>query len=689
MLEASRQFECVKCGSSFRLYADIEQYYAIPKPKACPSKGSKPCKGTNFRLVESASECRDYQEIKIQEHVYKLDMGSIPRSMAVVLENDLVDIVKPGDDVKINGIVKRRWRPAQAGERCDVEMFIHANSIEVSNEEQSAITVTEELQKSFEEHWKKYESKPIEGRNKILSSICPQVTGLFTTKLGMALLLIGGVPRVVNGMRIRGEIHYLLVGDPGTGKSQILKYASKLSTRSVLTTGIGTTSAGLTTTAVRDGNEWMLEAGALVLADGGVCCIDEFDSIREHDRTAIHEAMEQQTLSVAKAGLVCKLRCRTSVFAATNPKGKYDPTQSLTINTALASPLLSRFDIILILWDRENETWDRNVSSFILNKSSAETTEEKQTSFQDLWPFEKLQAYIAYVKAKFQPMLTAHAEEILKKYYQFQRQLNGHGGARTTIRMLESIVRIAQAHARLMFRNEVTITDAVVAVMLVESTNQNSLIIGPSSALHSPFPEYPMQDYLDLEAEVMNKLELDSIIDVKDPKIAEVRGRPNVDESDSQARLRRDDDTFHTFMSYCETRSKEIAEDNAPTNLLRTQPKGARPFAGTQPNGVTLSDLARDGFDVTDLFSQQDVHVGSKFVTEGRIRPNATSGDRDDPIEFSPSPPTTKKSLAQELLLKASKQPRKRLSEDPTDEVFDLFEDSPENRSTPSHKRGR
>lgn len=528
--EVTREYACTRCKHSFVVTGDITQRGVFHMPSKCPSSGEKPCRGSNFVAIdESNPVCREYQEVKIQEKIQHLDVGSIPRSLIVVLTDDLADSVKPGDDVVVCGILHRRWnRNLVQDARADVELMVVALHVSTNNEQKSFLHVSEESKQAFAAHWaSRPATEQLSARNVILKSICPQIYGMYLLKLIVSLSLIGGVSYTdPSGSRIRGESHLLVVGDPGTAKSQILRYAAKISPRSVLTTGIGTTSAGLTVTAVREAGtgEWMLDAGALVLADGGVCCIDEFDGIKKHDRGAIHEAMEQQTLSVAKAGLVCSLDTRATVLAAVNPKGgricteigvsgnpedDEDPLgeDQLSITVGIASPLLSRFDVVLTLLDQRNDDWDRQLSSFILNGYNSFGTDEK--TGEEVWSTDRLRQYLYYIKTNLKPKLSAQAMKVLSRYYTMERASVRRNAARTTVRLLEALVRLAQAHARLMFRETATAMDAVVAIAAVEASSATHEVVGGIGALHAPFPEDPQREFDKYARFILGKLGLE------------------------------------------------------------------------------------------------------------------------------------------------------------------------------------
>ncbi|KAI8360459.1 MCM2/3/5 family-domain-containing protein [Mortierella sp. GBAus27b] len=637
MLENSKRFYCSFCKQQFEVFADVEQYNQVIPPAKCSGKSNgRPCQGGRLQLIETPpgqlpEGCRDYQEIKIQEQTNKLTMGTIPGSMVVILHDDLVDHAKSGDDVTITGTVIRRWKPLVVGERCDIELALLANHVFIHNEQRVGVGLTDEQRVEFQQYWERARSaevnKPFTARNKILAQICPKVYGLYVVKLAVMLVLTGGIQKVdKSGLRVRGEPHLLLVGDPGTGKSQFLKYAAELNPRSVLTTGIGSSSAGLTVTAVRDGNEWQLEAGALVLADRGLCCIDEFGGMREHDKTAIHEAMEQQSISIAKAGIVCKLNTRCSVIAATNPKGKYDPDQSVSINIALASPLLSRFDIVLVLMDTGNANWDQKISSYILdtrikvdgyigrkkalsrreiiqrrkrlrrmrqqrqlqenggdagdivneegNQSdkqdggddggadSEEENEDTQTTEDETWPLEKLKAYLVWIKSTFEPKLTPPAEQVLVSYYQLQRKADLRNAARTTIRLLESLIRLSQAHARLMARDFVTIQDAIVIVSLMEVTAQGGAAT-PSgiNPLHASFPKSGEEEYFRQEEVMLRRLGLSHL--ASQPSMAADAGSgSNVEASENGVYAGRDESSSTSFGAHLKRRREPEEDDD-------------------------------------------------------------------------------------------------------------------------------
>ena len=311
----SAVFECRSC---MRMHEVEQKSNIIHEPAVCQE-----CGGRSFRLVQDESRYMDTQTVKLQEPLENLSGGDQPRQINIILEDDLVDTLAPGDKVRITGTLK-----TQRDERTKrFNNFIYGNYIEPLEQEFEELHIDEEDEEKIIEL-----AKSPDIYQKIIESTAPSIRGYFEVKEAIAFQLFGGTAKVLEDKtHIRGDMHILIVGDPGIGKSQILKYVSKLAPRGIYTSGKGTSGVGLTAAAVRDDlGGWSLEAGALVLGDKGNVCVDELDKMREEDRSAIHEALEQQTISIAKAGIMATLNSRCSVLAAANPKfGRFDRYKSI------------------------------------------------------------------------------------------------------------------------------------------------------------------------------------------------------------------------------------------------------------------------------------------------------------------------------------------------------------------------
>jgi len=357
------RFLHIDCGQEFDWPQFGELGERLEKPLVCPICG----KAGRFQLLMDKSRFIDWQKIVVQERPEEIPPGQMPRSIEIILTSDLVDIARPGDRITITGIL--RVMPTGAAMRGTGKavfgLYIDANHVDVQQKVLEEIEITRE----DEEKIKQMARDPWI-REKIIASIAPSIYGHWDIKEAIALSLFSGVPKILeDGTRIRGDIHVLLVGDPGLGKSMLLQYAARIAPRGIYTSGKGSTAAGLTAAVLRDKQtgEYYLEAGALVIADGGVAIIDEIDKMRPEDRVAIHEAMEQQMISIAKAGIVARLNARASILAAGNPRfGRYDISRTVAENINLPPTILSRFDLIFIIKDVPEEELDKRMAKHIL-----------------------------------------------------------------------------------------------------------------------------------------------------------------------------------------------------------------------------------------------------------------------------------------------------------------------------------
>ncbi len=440
-------FECRGC---MRLH-EVEQTSSnvILEPSLCNE-----CGGRSFRLLQEESKYIDTQTARIQEPLEKLSGGTEPKQMLLTLEDDLVDELSPGDKVRITGTLKT-FREERSGK---FKNYLYVNHIEPLEQEFEELDISEEDEAKIIEL-----SKDPHIHDKIINSTAPSIRGYRDVKEAIALQLFGGsVKEFEDKTRLRGDIHILIVGDPGIGKSQMLKYVSKLAPRSVYTSGKGTSGAGLTAAAVRDElGGWSLEAGALVLGDQGNVCVDELDKMRSEDRSALHEALEQQTVSIAKAGIMATLNTRCSVLAAANPKfGRFDRYKTVADQIDLPAPILSRFDLTFVIEDKPNFENDRKLAQHILK------THKNRTIEYEIEP-ELLRKYIGYAR-KFNPTLTEEATKVLEDFYVEVRGggVDEDAPVPITARQLEAIIRLAEASAKLQLKDEVGADDALRAIRL-------------------------------------------------------------------------------------------------------------------------------------------------------------------------------------------------------------------------------
>ncbi|KAJ1263273.1 hypothetical protein BS78_09G170800 [Paspalum vaginatum] len=505
------KFLCMKCGGKInRIFCDGK----FSPPVSCGIQG---CKSRTFTPDRSSATLMDFQKIRIQELVSadNHEEGRVPRTIECELTEDLVDSCIPGEMVTVTGIVKvlNNYMDVGGGKSRISNQglyYLYLEAVSVRKLKSDAVSDKEirasgichfqsctERDPDFAVKYKEQHGADV--FRQILQSFCPSIYGHELVKAGITLALFGGVQKNAmdqNKVPVRGDIHVIIVGDPGLGKSQLLQAAAAISPRGIYVCGNTTTKAGLTVAVVKDSmtNDYAFEAGAMVLADRGICCIDEFDKMSaEHQ--ALLEAMEQQCVSVAKAGLVASLSARTSVLAAANPVGgHYDRAKTVNENLKMSAALLSRFDLVFILLDKPDELLDKRVSDHIIalhtndvdnfksNKRIRTASQrlgdlgfgvggssvasrlrlhpEKDKGFAPL-AGQFLRKYISYSREHVFPRMSEAAAAILKEFYlELRKHRSSADGTPITARQLESLVRLAGARARVDLRDEVTVEDA-------------------------------------------------------------------------------------------------------------------------------------------------------------------------------------------------------------------------------------
>ncbi len=442
-----------------------------------PFKCSVPkCAHKDLEIKPESSKFIDFQMLRLQELPEDLPPGQLPHYIDVTIKQDLVDNARPGDRVILTGIVRIEQEPISGVSKVNSGLYrlrIDGNNIEFlggRGSKTSRKTEREEISPEEEKIIKSL-AKNQDIYERLVDSFAPHIQGQTIIKESILLLIVGSNQRgLPDGSKIRGDINVFLVGDPGTAKSEMLKFCARIAPRGLYTSGRGSTAAGLTAAVVRDKSGiMMLEAGAVVLGDQGLVCIDEFDKMKPEDRSALHEVMEQQSASIAKGGIVATLNARTSILAAANPMyGKYDPFKNITENVNLPIPLLTRFDLIFVVRDIPSKERDERIAKHIINLHTPAGIENRSLIDVDI-----LTKYLAYCK-RIEPSLTKEAEEKILQYYLKMRNVESEEMITVTPRQLEGLIRLSTARARLLMKDQVEADDAERAIFLIQSMLQDA-----------------------------------------------------------------------------------------------------------------------------------------------------------------------------------------------------------------------